>query len=147
MKTFSTSEILDRLRNALNQSNDTELANFLGVKKATLSNWRSRNSLDWPLLFSFCEQIDLNWIIFGDSKTNPSADQDCFANNTNSPIVELLDNKLKEKDKEIGSLNKEIGKLEARIEQLEKEHRENLVFPTTNIPKVETPSPPVLQDR
>lgn len=147
MKTFSTSEILDRLRNALNQSNDTELANFLGVKKATLSNWRSRNSLDWPLLFSFCEQIDLNWIIFGDSKAIPPTNQESLAINTNSSLVEHLDNKLKEKDKEIGSLNKEIGKLEARIEQLEKERRDNQVFPTTNIPKVETPSPPVLQDR
>ena len=121
MKTFSTSEILDRLRNALNQSNDTELANFLGVKKATLSNWRSRNSLDWPLLFSFCEHIDLNWIIFGDSKAIPPTNQESLAINTNSSLVEHLDNKLKEKDKEIGSLNKEIGKLEARIEQLEKE--------------------------
>lgn len=147
MKTFPTSEILDRLRNALNQSNDTELANFLGVKKATLSNWRSRNSLDWPLLFSFCEHIDLNWIIFGDSKAIPPTNQESLAINTNSSLVEHLDNKLKEKDKEIGSLNKEIGKLEARIEQLEKEHRDNQVFSTTNIPKVETPSPPVLQDR
>ena len=99
MKTFSTSEILDRLRNALNQSNDTELANFLGVKKATLSNWRSRNSLDWPLLFSFCEHIDLNWIIFGDSKAIPPTNQESLAINTNSSLVEHLDNKLKEKDK------------------------------------------------
>ena len=41
----------------------------------------------------------------------------------------------------------EIGRLKAYIEQLEKEHRDNQVFSTTNIPKVETPSPPVLQDR
>ncbi len=41
----------------------------------------------------------------------------------------------------------EIGRLKAYIEQLEKERRDNQVFSTTNIPKVETPSPPVLQDR
>lgn len=35
------------------------------MKKATLSNWRSRNSIDWNLLFSFCEQLNIDWLVTG----------------------------------------------------------------------------------
>lgn len=58
---------------------------------------------------------------------------------SNSTLTELITT--------IREQAEEIGRLKAYIEQLEKEHRNNQVFPTTNIPKVETPSPPVLQDR
>lgn len=118
MKTFNSSEILDRIRTALNLSNDTELASTLGIKKATLSNWRSRNSLDWALLFSFCEQIDLNWLVWGSHHQNKTK-QESEPNSTNI-LITHLDNKLKEKDTEIGNLREDIGRLKARIEELEK---------------------------
>ncbi len=65
MKTFSSDEVLDRLKYALKIDTDSELANELGIKRATLSNWRSRNSIDLPLLFSICESINLDWLITG----------------------------------------------------------------------------------
>ena len=145
MKTFSTSEILDRLRSALNQSNDTELANFLGVKKATLSNWRTRNSLDWPLLFSVCEQLDLNWIIYGEATTTPVYENRERPTASNDALIQHLDNQLKSKDKEIGALNKEIGRLEAKVESLKEQLQMPRVFtPITEAEEVS--SPPVLQN-
>lgn len=68
MKTFSSDEVLDRLKLALRIETDSELANILGIKRATLSNWRSRNSIDLPLLFSKCESISLDWLIKGEGE-------------------------------------------------------------------------------
>lgn len=118
LKTFSSSEILDRLRGALGLANDTELANHLGIKKATLSNWRSRNSLDWPLLFSVCEQISLDWLVY------ERGDEQLYAQRTKEPnndFINHLERSINAKDAKIGDLHEEIGRLKARIEELERE--------------------------
>ena len=58
--------ILNRIKEFKNFKTDLELANFLQISKSTLSNWYSRNSIDFDLLFSKCElDIDLNWLITG----------------------------------------------------------------------------------
>ena len=123
MKTFISSEILDRLRGALNLSNDTELAATLGVKKATLSNWRSRNSLDWPLLFSVCEHIDLNWLILGNEGEAPTTETSITKHSDTNALITHLDNTIREKDSVIGDLREDIGRLKARIEELERERQ------------------------
>jgi phage repressor protein C with HTH and peptisase S24 domain len=68
MKTFSAREVLDRLKIALKLSTDNELAALLGVSKATISNWGSRNSLDLPLVFSFCKHINIDWLVTGEGR-------------------------------------------------------------------------------
>ncbi|MBF1631186.1 MAG: helix-turn-helix domain-containing protein [Prevotella sp.] len=65
MKTFSSKEVIERLKIALNLSSDNALAETLGVSKATLSNWKSRNSIDIPLLFSKCEHVSVDWLLTG----------------------------------------------------------------------------------
>lgn len=65
MKTFSSKEIIERLKIGLELSSDNALADTLGVSKTTLSNWKSRNSLDFPLVFSLCEHISLEWLLTG----------------------------------------------------------------------------------
>lgn len=65
MKTFSSKEVIERLKIALNLSSDNALAETLGVSKATLSNWKSRNSIDIPLLFSKCEHLSVDWLLTG----------------------------------------------------------------------------------
>lgn len=57
--------ILNRLKETKKFKTDTELANFLGISKSTLSNWYTRNSIDYDLLFSKCEQINIDWLITG----------------------------------------------------------------------------------
>ena len=58
-------KILDRLRVALAVTTDTELAEALGVKQNTISTWRTRGSLDFSLIISKCDRIDLNWLFLG----------------------------------------------------------------------------------
>ena len=65
MKIFSSKEIIERLKIGLELSSDNALADTLGVSKTTLSNWKSRNSLDFPLVFSLCEHISLEWLLTG----------------------------------------------------------------------------------
>lgn len=65
MKIISSKEIIERLKIGLKLSSDNALADSLGVSKTTLSNWKRRNSLDFPLVFSLCEQISLDWLLTG----------------------------------------------------------------------------------
>lgn len=72
MKNISSDDILDRLKTALSIKNDTELGTKLGVSKAAISNWRKRNSVDYSLVFSFCEHISIDWLITGKGSMQPS---------------------------------------------------------------------------
>lgn len=65
MQTFSSKEVISRLKKALSLSTDNSLAEYLGVSKATLSNWKSRNTIDFPLMFSKCEHLSMDWVIMG----------------------------------------------------------------------------------
>lgn len=66
MKTFgSKADILDRIKLYYNMKNDADLARFLDISHATLSNWKTRDSIDYDLVFSKCEHVDLNWLLAG----------------------------------------------------------------------------------
>lgn len=66
MKTeIDKSSVLERVKQALNVSSDIALAEVLGIARSTLSNWRSRGSIDYDLLFSKCKHINLDWLLTG----------------------------------------------------------------------------------
>ena len=53
MDTFlDVSGIVKRAKQALNFKKDSELASYLGVSRATLSNWCARNRIDFHLLLN-----------------------------------------------------------------------------------------------
>lgn len=112
MSTFSSDNILDRLKTALSISSDQELCKALGVAKSTISNWRKRNTIDFKLLFTLCEQINLDWLITGRGsfEIKPINDIDP------SSYPEMIDR--------IISQAEEIGRLKERNSQLEKENND-----------------------
>ena len=65
MKTFSSKDIIIRLKTAMNIQSDNTLAKALGVTKGTLSNWKARNTIDFDLVFSKCKQINIDWLLTG----------------------------------------------------------------------------------
>lgn len=69
MKTFSSSEILERIKKAYNLKTDIEVADLLGINKTTLSNWKARNSIDLQLVFSKCEHINADWLLKGEGES------------------------------------------------------------------------------
>lgn len=90
MKTLSSKEIIERLKIGLELSSDNALADTLGVSKTTLSNWKSRNSLDFPLVFSLCEQISLDWLLTGKGKmlkSNAQEDEEAAPKISYNPQV------------------------------------------------------------
>lgn len=118
MKTFSSDDILNRLKAALAVGTDKELAETLGIKKATLSNWRTRNSIDFPLVFSFCEHINIDWLISGRGEPNN-------LESTKPSLVVESGNNDKLLDRVVEQAE-EIGRLKERIAQLEREKNDSL---------------------
>lgn len=66
MDTFlDVAGIVKRAKRVMNFKTDSELAEFLGVSRGTLSNWMARNSIDFPLLLSKIGDVDYNWLLVG----------------------------------------------------------------------------------
>lgn len=57
--------ILKEIKKYYNFKTDGEFADFLGIKQNTLSNWASRNSIDYDRIITKCEEIDANWLLTG----------------------------------------------------------------------------------
>lgn len=99
MKTFYTKQdVLNRLKEAYNIQKDTELAALLGVSKSTLSNWSSRNTIDYDKVFSLCEHINIDWLLTGRGSmlktdtTTLMGDQDSHKEEDNRPVAISTDN-------------------------------------------------------
>lgn len=67
--------IIKRAKQALNLKRDSELAEYLGVSRATVTNWGARNSIDFRLLLDkLGDKVDYNWLLLGKEIRNISRD-------------------------------------------------------------------------
>lgn len=58
--------IIKRAKMVVDVKRDSELAEFLGVSRATVTNWAARNSIDFRLLLQkFGDKVDYNWLLLG----------------------------------------------------------------------------------
>jgi hypothetical protein len=89
MNNFSAAAVLDRLQLAAGVSSDSALSRELGVNRATLGNWRNRDSVPYSICVAFAIKhgISLNWLLAGqgarsvdDRITETSAPSDQDAN-------------------------------------------------------------------
>lgn len=62
---FCAAEIVDRAKQVKGFRRDKELAEFLGISRSTLSNWVTRNSIDFPLVLGRLNEVDYNWLLTG----------------------------------------------------------------------------------
>ncbi|MBV5282530.1 MAG: helix-turn-helix domain-containing protein [Paludibacter sp.] len=58
-------QIINKLKEYYNLKNDVDFAEYLGIPSTTLSSWKSRDSIDYDLVYSKCVGIDANWILTG----------------------------------------------------------------------------------
>jgi len=58
--------IIDRLHSYFQVNSNIELAKKLGVSPTTISNWKTRNTIDYELIFTKCEEVNYNWLINGE---------------------------------------------------------------------------------
>lgn len=57
--------ILNRIKEAYNLKNDAELARHLDVLATRISNWVSRNTIDYDLMFTKCKDLNFDWLLTG----------------------------------------------------------------------------------
>lgn len=69
-KFHNVKKILERFKLITNTKTDTELANLLGIKQSTISVWKMRNSIDYELIFTKCNNLNINlhWLLTGEGE-------------------------------------------------------------------------------
>ncbi len=70
MTNFCSGEMLGRIRQIYNFASNRELADYFSVKETTVSNWKTRNSIPFEVLFRASQENDvsLDWIVTGKTK-------------------------------------------------------------------------------
>lgn len=61
----NVSEIIQRLKDHLDVKTNVALAEVLGVTKATVGKWVSRNTIDYSLILDKFPDMDMNWLLLG----------------------------------------------------------------------------------
>jgi predicted RNase H-like nuclease (RuvC/YqgF family) len=158
---LNKSLILERLKSAKNFSTDTELANFLDIKTSTLSNWYSRNSIDFDILFSKCENMPIEWLLTGKGEMlrENSNNTDVQQVKPDTNLVETI----RQQAEQIGELksenrhkNEQISALHKEVERLKNENTKlrdtlsnstNKMLELSEYPKSIAADPPVTYGR
>lgn len=60
--------ILDKIKEFYSLKSNKALSDFLGVTKQTISNWYSRNTLDYDIVLTKCKDVDLHWLLLGSTE-------------------------------------------------------------------------------
>ena len=145
--------ILNRIKTIKKFNTDVELANFLGINTSTLSNWYSRNSLDFDILFSKCEDLPIEWLLTGKGEMlrsgEPAARQP--ANEGEASLIETIIQQAeqigelraenKHKNEQISLLKDENEHLKNKIGRLQGDFADDLhpipkVYKMPNIPSL-----------
>ena len=125
--------IINELKNYLNIKTDSEFAKFLGLKQNTISSWKSRNSLDYDLIISKCDQINANWLLTGEGEmlkskvSNNNLESEAkleeIQGTTDVSLndIQLLEEKLKNANKRIELLEELVESYKLEINTLKNE--------------------------
>lgn len=81
----SAGKILDALKSLKKLRSDAELAAFLGIKAGTLSSWRSRDTLDWPLILANCSPEEIRDVFYAEREALESMQNALVPENASSP--------------------------------------------------------------
>ena len=85
---FNVADIVRRAKLAMGFSRDSELAEYLGVSRSTMSNWMARNSIDFPLVLGRMQEVDYNWLLTG--KGSPRLQQGyCDSELASGPVERI----------------------------------------------------------
>lgn len=64
---INSSEIMDRMKKILGVAQDKELAQIVGIKSSSISNWKKINSIPFETLFKFSQtyKVSIDWLSTG----------------------------------------------------------------------------------
>ena len=101
-------DIFERLKSIKNLKKDVDICNYLNISTSTLANYKARGNPPYKILFSICEQDNINfhWLMTGKGEkfTDKSTD-------------EIQKNAFQFAE----SLTKEIKDLKKRVDDIEKQ--------------------------
>lgn len=109
--------IIKKIKSYLNIKTDSDFADFLGVKQPTISSWKARNTLDYELIITKCNDIDANWLLTGKGEML-KAPSDVDSKST-GPWKELATERkeiIELQKKEIARLEKELADIKSATE-------------------------------
>lgn len=112
--------IFSRLKSAYCLKSDATLSRFLGIAPTTLASWKKRNTFDFDIIYSKCEDIDWNYLIYGVGE--PFLKNESPKSHTNE--VKVPDNQLLDR---LSLVNKQIHTLAEEVERIKNqlEHKES----------------------
>ncbi|MGV4380201.1 helix-turn-helix domain-containing protein, partial [Ornithobacterium rhinotracheale] len=116
--------ILREIKKHLGYTKDGDFADFLGIKQNTLSNWKSRNTIDYDLIISKCENIDANWLLTGKGEMLKSpAKQESHPQQAAEPIAIYQKAPIppvpSHWERQVASLQKEVAYLQRENQHLQ----------------------------
>jgi hypothetical protein len=70
MNKLSANAVLDRLQQATGVKSDSALSRALDINRATLGNWRNRDSVPYSICVNFALEhgVSLNWLLAGQGR-------------------------------------------------------------------------------
>lgn len=88
----SAGAVLDRLQMVYEVKNDSQLCDAIDTPRATLGNWRNRDSVPYSLCVSVAESkgISLDWLLTGEGAMRRSTDEVRSVESVNSPKEEAI---------------------------------------------------------
>ncbi|MGZ8181333.1 MAG: helix-turn-helix domain-containing protein [Methylobacter sp.] len=95
MNKSSANSVLDRLQQAVGVKSDSALSRKFGINRATLGNWRTRNSVPYSICVCFAieNHISLNWLLVGDGSMfcDGSGQGTEMLNSEHEKLIEMFD--------------------------------------------------------
>ena len=129
------SKLLHALKDYYHFSKDLELANFLGISSAVLSNWFKRGTLDYDVIIERCRDLDLNKLLKEHQAEKQNDNSNYYKPDDNIDVVnekqgsklsileamnKYLDEKIEQKDRKIIQLSLENEAIKKELNELKK---------------------------
>ena len=102
--------IFSRLKTAYGLTSDSKLSHYLGIPPTTLASWKARNTFDFDILYSKCEGLSWDYLVYGIGEPFIKNEPDQDARLPGGNFDDELRNQLH-------TLTDEIKRLTAKLEQ------------------------------
>lgn len=131
MNKKTAGEVLNRLHQVLGVKNDSQLSEAIDINRATVGNWRSRDSVPYSLCVEIAEQrgVRLDWLLTGEGSMLRGADVGAseeqggyLSNPREQALLTLwreLDEEAQREIQRAAQEKKRLSELESRLSELE----------------------------